>query len=197
VDAIRYYLALILVVTYPPAFLFWFAVHPFIGFWRRVGTAATYLVTTPAMLGACYALYHFRRPLLAVEYGTNWALAGVGVALYGLAMVVEVKCRRYLSLRTLVGVPELKAPGEGPGKLLREGIYARVRHPRYLGVLLGGVGVACFANYQAGYVLMLGLLPVAYALTVIEETELRQRFGEAYVSYSQDVPRLIPRLRRA
>ena len=195
-DAIRYYLALILVVAYPPAFLFWFGVHPFIRFWRRMGVTATYAVTFPAMIGACYALYRFRAPLLAVDYGTNWVLAGIGVALYGLAMVVEVKCRRYLSLRTLVGVPELKAPVEGPGKLLCEGIYGRVRHPRYLGVLLGGVGVACFANYQAGYLLMLALLPVAYALTMIEETELRQRFGEAYVSYSQDVPRLIPRLRR-
>ncbi len=196
-DGIRYYLALILVVMYPPAFLFWFAVHPFIGFWRRVGARLTYAVTMTAMLAACAGIYSAREALLEVEYGTAWPLVGTGVALYGLALVVERKCRRYLSLRTLVGVPELNAEQDGPGELLCEGIYASVRHPRYLGVMLGGAGVALIANYLAGYVLMLALVPVVYALTVIEEKELRVRFGEPYAAYCRDVPRLLPLRRRA
>jgi protein-S-isoprenylcysteine O-methyltransferase Ste14 len=195
VDAARYYLALILVVTYPPAFAVWFVIHPFIGFWRRMGAAATYAVTMPAALAVCYLIFRFRDTLLGVEFGTNRVLLALGIVLYSVAMAVELRCRRYLTLRTLLGVPELRAVEEGPGELLRQGIYARVRHPRYLGVMLGGAGVACVANYLASYLLMLGLIPVVYALTVIEERELRQRFGEAYERYSGDVPRLLPRLR--
>ena len=138
-------------------------------------------------------LFRARGSLLVVDYGTQWVLVGLGVVLYALASVVEIKCRRYLTLRTLVGIPELKAGDEGPGKLLNEGIYAHVRHPRYLGVMLGGTGLACIANYQATWVLMAALVPVVYLLTVIEERELRVRFGEQYARYAAQVPRIIPR----
>jgi protein-S-isoprenylcysteine O-methyltransferase Ste14 len=146
-----------------------------------------------AALVGCYGIFRFRDTLLAMEFGRSGVLMALGIGLYALAMVVEAKCRRYLSLHTLLGVPELKAAEEGPGNLLQEGIYARVRHPRYLGVMLGGAGVACGANYLAPYVLMVALVPVVYALTVIEEIELRQRFGQAYERYQDAVPRLIPR----
>ena len=194
VDTVRYYLALVVVVTFPPAFGFWFIVHPFIGFWRRLGSRVTYAIMLPLLLVSCYGLFRFRATLLAVDYGTQWVLIGVGFALYALATVVELKCRRYLTLRTLMGVPELKAPEEGPGKLLDEGIYSRVRHPRYLGVILGGAGMALIANYQASYAMMAATVPVVYLLTLVEERELRARFGEQYVRYSERVPRIIPQM---
>lgn len=195
-DAVRYYLALLLVVTYPPAFGFWFVVHPFIGFWQRRGALITYGILMPALAASCWALYELRDQLLRVQFGTQWVLVVLGVALYAAAALVEVKCRRYLSLRTLLGVPEIKAPQEGPGTLLCEGIYARVRHPRYVGVMLGGFGIALASNYLAAYVTMIALLPVAYALTVIEEQELLQRFGDDYLEYRARVPRFVPRALR-
>ncbi len=192
-DSVRYYLALILVAMYPPAFLFWFVVHPFIGFWRRAGATVTYAVNLPAMVAVMYLLFRSRDTILSVEYGTRPTLIVVGLVLYAVAVVVEVQCRRHLSLRTLVGVPELKAEQQGPGELLSEGIYARVRHPRYLGVMVGGAGIALVANYLAGYAVMLLLVPVLYALMLLEERELQARFGNAYARYARDVPRIIPR----
>jgi protein-S-isoprenylcysteine O-methyltransferase Ste14 len=91
-----------------------------------------------------------------------------------------------------MGIPELKATDEEPGKLLNAGIYAQVRHPRYLGVMLGGIGIACIANYQTAWVIMAALVPVTYLLTVVEERELRDRFGEQYTRYAEKVPRIIP-----
>ncbi len=193
-DTIRYYLALILVMSYPPAFGLWFMVHPFIGFWRRIGVGATFTVSTLVFAAVCYAIFRGRDTLLAVQYGTNWFLVGFGVLLYGLGAIVEKQCRKQLTLRTLVGIPELKAPQEGPGSLLEEGIYARVRHPRYLGVMLGGTAVAMITNYLAAYLLMLALIPVVYALTAVEEKELRERFGDDHRRYCERVPRIIPRL---
>lgn len=193
-DAIRYYLALILMMTYPPAFGLWFLVHPFIGFWRRMGVKATFTFSTLVFVAACYAIFRGRDTLLAVEYGTNWFLVAFGLLLYALGAVVEKQCRKHLTLRMLLGIPELKAPQEGPGTLLDQGIYARVRHPRYLAIMLGGTAVAMITNYLAAYLLMLALIPVAYALTVIEEKELRQRFGDQHARYCERVPRIIPRL---
>lgn len=194
-DTVRYYLALLLVVTYPPAFGFWFVVHPFIGFWRRRGAWITYGLMFPLMIASCVGLYALREPLLRVQFGTSWVLVALGAALYAAAVVVEVKCRRYLKLRTLLGVPEIKAPQEGPGTLLCEGIYARVRHPRYVGVMLGGFGFALASNYLAAYITVLAMVPVAYALTAIEEIELLQRFGDDYLHYRSRVPRFLPRPR--
>jgi protein-S-isoprenylcysteine O-methyltransferase Ste14 len=194
VDTVRYFTALVLVVMFPPAFASWFFIHPFIGFWRRVGPGLTLMIWFSAILAGFYGLFNVRGSLLAVDYGTQWMLVGLGVVLYVLGSVVEKKCRRYLTLRTLVGIPELKATDEEPGKLLNEGIYARVRHPRYLGVMLGGTGLACIANYQAVWMVMAALVPVTYLLTVIEEKELCARFGEQYTRYTEQVPRIIPLL---
>ena len=41
---------------------------------------------------------------------------------------------------------------------------------------------------------MAALVPVVYMLTLIEERELRVRFGEHYTRYADQVPRIIPRL---
>ena len=194
VDTIQYYAALLLVVMFPPAFASWFFIHPFIRFWRRLGSGLTYSIGFPALLAGFYGLFRVRGSLLSVNYGTQWMLIGLGLVLGAFACVVEIECRRYLAMRTLIGIPELKANDEEPGKLLNEGIYARVRHPRYLGLMLGGTGLACIANYQAAWVVMAALVPVTYLLTVIEEKELRVRFGEKYARYAEQVPRIIPRL---
>ena len=106
-------------------------------------------------------------------------------------MVVEVQCRRHLNFYTLVGMPELR-PVEG-GKLLTEGIYGRVRHPRYISVTLIVFAVAFFTNYLALYVMAVLFVPAIYLVAVFEERELRARFGRDYEAYSQAVPRFIPR----
>jgi hypothetical protein len=36
IDKARYYLALVMLAAIPPAILFWFSIHPFIRFWRRI-----------------------------------------------------------------------------------------------------------------------------------------------------------------
>ena len=192
-DTFRYWVAAIMVATFPPAFLLWFFIHPFIHFWRRMGATVTYIVNIGAGLALIYLLFRARGPLLATEYGTNWIFVGIAVVFYAGAVVVEVRCRRHLTMRMLVGVPEVKASQEGPGELLQDGIYSQVRHPRYLGAMLASVSMAFLVNYLATWVLLAGLFPLVYLLTLIEERELRERFGAGYVEYSKRVPRIIPR----
>lgn len=195
-DTARYIAALVLVVTMPPAVVYWFVVHPFAGVWRRLGYRWSLVVLLFAFFAGIGALAALRDVLVVGDLGTRWTLMPVAGALYGLSLALERKCRKHLSFRILVGIPELGGGSgrddDGPGELLTEGIYARVRHPRYLAVILGAWGWALFANYTAGYVVAALLIPSLWVLTVLEERELVERFGDAYRAYRTRVPRLIP-----
>jgi protein-S-isoprenylcysteine O-methyltransferase Ste14 len=97
-------------------------------------------------------------------------------------------------MRILMGMPELAGEG-GPGRLLCEGIYARIRHPRYIEIGLALLFDAMFTNFLASWVILAAGVPVLLAIIHIEERELRDRFGEEYVRYCERVPRFLPRRR--
>jgi protein-S-isoprenylcysteine O-methyltransferase Ste14 len=191
-DTARYIVALLVMVTFPGAILFWFSVHPFVGFWRKLGPAASYTILVGMMVAVGVAMFVTRERVLAVEYGTNSILVAVGLLLYGVAAAISVQCRKHLKFSVLTGLPEI-APDRKAGKLLTGGVYGIVRHPRYVSVFFGLIAVALFTNYLAAYVVLGVLTPVTYIMTLLEERELRDRFGQEYVDYSRRVPRFIPR----
>ncbi|RMH17339.1 MAG: hypothetical protein D6701_07650, partial [Gemmatimonadetes bacterium] len=131
-----------------------------------------------------------RDTLVGADLGWHLLLALPAAFLYGISIKLEVNTRKYLKINTLVGVPEFS--GAGDSNLLHEGIYAQVRHPRYLAIMVGTAGWALFANYAGPYVVAL-LLPAAlYGVTVLEERELLHRVPE-YGDYRARVPRFVPR----
>ncbi len=188
----RYIIAVLLVISLPPAMAWWFVIHPFVGFWRRVGKPITYTVMTVLFLGGVVGLFAIRDVLVSADLGTNWIMVGVAAVLIIPAIWLAIARAKYLSLAILTGVPELDADGSG-GKLLNEGIYAVIRHPRYVEVTLGTLAYAAFANYLGGYIIALLTIPAIHAIVVIEEKELAARFGEQYEAYRASVPRYIPR----
>src|SRR5439155_14538831 len=101
-----------------------------------------------------------------------------------------VRHRKYLTLQIQVGVPELT--GSREGVLLTEGIYSRIRHPRYVETILWILGYAFFTNYLAIYVAFLLMLPILHVVVLLEEKEFKKRFGAAYEAYCRHVPRYIP-----
>ena len=82
------------------------------------------------------------------------------------------------------------------GRVAREGIYARIRHPQYVGFFLVMTGFLL----QWPTLLTLAMYPIlilVYArLSITEERDSLKRFGEAYARYMVSVPRFIPRRRR-
>ncbi len=190
--AAGYVLAGLMLATFPAALLFWSLIHPFARFWRRRGPALTYTVVAILCLGLAYGIYQYRQPMLAVRWPFHWWLAALGLLLYAAAIWLEIQCRRHLKLRTLVGGPEL---GKEPGRVLTDGIYGRLRHPRYLSILLGVLAWACVLNYPAIWGLAVGVVPGLYLVILLEERELKDRFGGEYEEYMHAVPnRLVPRL---
>jgi len=178
-DLARYYLALVILVSVPGAVLFWFPIHPFAAFWRRAGAGPAYVVGFGVMIVAGAVLFLFRGPLLAVEFGASRVTAGAGVALLLVSAAIRRLWRKQLKISVLFGLPEL-APHRYPPKLLTEGVYARVRHPRYLEFSLGGLGAALISNYPAAYVAVLFTVAGLAALVPFEDRELEARFGEEF-----------------
>ncbi len=78
------------------------------------------------------------------------------------------------------------------GRVAREGPYARIRHPQYVGFFLIMTGFLL----QWPTLLTLAMYPVlvwVYArLAAAEERDSLTRFGEAYRQYMASVPRFVP-----
>jgi protein-S-isoprenylcysteine O-methyltransferase Ste14 len=92
---------------------------------------------------------------------------------------------------------ELRAHPEPSAEavLRTDGPYASVRHPIYVGLLLGAGGVALLRARPEpllAVVLLAGLLNVK---ATFEERLLLARFGAAYETYAAQVPRFVPTAR--
>ena len=190
-DKARYAVAVMILISVPIAIGLWYAIHPFARAWRRIGAAGTYLVLCIPGIGAGWLIWQWRGVLLGADLRAQPALAVPGVAAAVVGAGIARARRRHLTQRILVGVPELSRTD--PGRLLTGGIYDRVRNPRYLEFMAFIVAYACFANFAGTWVLVLLTFPAMHLLVLLEERELRDRFGAEYEAYCRRVPRWAPR----
>jgi protein-S-isoprenylcysteine O-methyltransferase Ste14 len=86
-------------------------------------------------------------------------------------------------------------PFNPPPILVKTGPYHYVRNPMLTGVFLFLFGLGCFIN---SFSLVLFFTPLfilfnVWELKTIEEPELAQRLGEAYIEYQRQTPMFVPR----
>lgn len=193
-DVVRYFLGVSIAIAVPLGILYWFVIHFWVRFWRLLGSAVTYMVVIPALAVLGWLLFRGRAWLLGTDLGTNWILIGIAVPLLGLMTLLECQYWKQLRIATLVGIQELSR--NQAGKLLREGIYGLVRHPRYLSAGVALLAEVLIVNYSGLYYLVLLALAPGYLMLVLEERELLDRFGQAYLEYQREVPRFLPRFYR-
>jgi protein-S-isoprenylcysteine O-methyltransferase Ste14 len=187
-------LAFVYVLLVFPAAVYCLTLHVALDCWRRMGGRSLWFALP--IWGVCdAAMLLFRHPLFAERFGRNGFTSAVGFILLILAAWLEVRTRRELGLRRLVGLAEVGSPSSRP-PLVVTGIYAKVRHPRYLGYLLGWLGVSLLAGAYG----ILGLAILSFLLYLmvarLEEKELEEYYGPEYSTYARAVPRFIPRWRR-
>lgn len=194
-NSVRYFLALSLVVSLPCLFLYWLLVHPFVNFWRGRGIGVTYTSLLAIIAAGMVGLFSLRHFLLGVDYGTNAPLIGLGLVFLTLSGWMRFAIQKRLSPQVLLGLPEI-APDRFPRALITDGIYARMRHPRYVQFLIALLGYALITNHLAVYLLTGLWLPGIYLIVLLEEKELRDHFGDNYQAYCRKVPRFLPKLRR-
>lgn len=190
-DDVRYFFALVLVLFMPPAVGLWYVIHPLVRFWRTLGPVWTYVVLLPPVFAGIYAVNLARDRLVGADLGFSWLTTVAALVLAAAGTRIALARRRHLTHRILTGVPELS--GTNPGVLLTDGIYGRIRHPRYVEITFIVFAYALFANHVGGYVVALLTFPALFIVVLLEEHELRDRFGMAYDDYCRRVPRFIPR----
>jgi protein-S-isoprenylcysteine O-methyltransferase Ste14 len=79
-------------------------------------------------------------------------------------------------------------------QLVTSGIYRHVRHPLYLSGLLILAGTNLYFSCQwAWFGLLMVLVPILYRLP-LEERELKERYGDEYISYMRKTKAIIPRI---
>ncbi|WP_438480777.1 methyltransferase family protein [Oleiharenicola lentus] len=123
---------------------------------------------------------------------TDWSLQHFAAVPFALLGALVYLASSWQIIRKGRGTP---MPFDPPQKVLTRGLYAWLRNPMYVGVLLIVVAEAIFVG---GVVLWLYFVFLAsvFQLVVrtIEENELRMRFGALYSDYCNQVQsRWIPR----
>jgi len=192
INVVRYYAALVVLIGLQYGILMWLVIHPLAlaKSLRQLGPVWAYaIVAVPGLLLAGTILW-LRDTILDIDYGTNYLWMALAVIPAALAVAIYVSHRKYLTWHILTGVPELT--GSQAGVLLTEGIYSRIRHPRYVESILWILGYALFTNYLAMYVAFLLMLPIMHIIVLLEEKELKERFGVEYEEYCRHVPRYVP-----
>lgn len=121
-----------------------------------------------------------------------WRLDGDAVRWLGVALLaaggvlrlwpVAVLGRRFSGLVAI-------QPGH---ELVTTGIYNRIRHPSYLGLLLSALGWGLAFDTWVGVLLALANIPPLVARMNAEERLLSSEFGGAYEEYRAQTARLIP-----
>jgi protein-S-isoprenylcysteine O-methyltransferase Ste14 len=169
-----------------PVPIYWLILHQPVLFWRKHMRAAFPVAVLAAWGIVDVLLYRLRLELFRRD-GVSW-LALLGFVLIGVDVFTFTKSEAVLGGRRIVGHSEL----EGSRELIARGLYTRVRHPRYLGMMSGVLGacliVALPPLWAAGVVwLFLALLTIR-----AEEHELHARLGPAYAAYAERVPALLP-----
>lgn len=131
--------------------------------------------------------------LFRTDWGTQPLLIALGILFLAYAFWLRILIGRTFTTRQLIGLPEIKSEkSSSTEELVTSGIYSRVRHPRYVQLVIASLGYAIMANYPASYLAVAIFVPGIYLVVLLEENELRQRFGLTYDEYASRVPRFIP-----
>lgn len=79
-------------------------------------------------------------------------------------------------------------------KIIKSGIYSRVRHPIYLAPVLMYLSIIILSLSLISFVIWILIIIFYYHMAKYEERLLIEKFGREYKDYMNDVPMFIPRI---
>ncbi|MFX0063171.1 MAG: methyltransferase family protein [Candidatus Hermodarchaeota archaeon] len=103
----------------------------------------------------------------------------------------------FLGLAIIVGVSSHNALfRENPdsSSLIKTEIYARVRHPLYLSMLLAYLALALLTLSIISFAIWILIFILFNKMATYEEKDLENIFGNEYTQYRKRVPKWIPKL---
>ncbi len=170
--------------------------------WRSMGVFGAFLIALfTEMYGFPLTIYLLtsylgsRYPVLnpfSHDTGNLWAmLLGGSTWVSGLFMLVGGA----LTLIALIILGRAwKQIHNANGALVTSGLYSHVRHPQYSGMFLLILGF--FIQWPTLVTAVMGpvLVLIYYRLSLREEKDMENHFGDTYTSYRQQVPMFFPSL---
>lgn len=189
-DPIFNYLALMVIIIWPVIPLFWIPVHGFSRIFKKLGLL-TYIAPVLTWTPLAILLFTRREFILGHKIVLPRAASIFGVFLLLIGTALQVWSARLLSLRGLMGMPEVSARVES--RFVTSGPYRIVRHPTYLAHTLMFAGLFLMTGMTGmGMVTLLDALLVGFIVVPLEDRELSARFGPAYDAYQKKVPGFFP-----
>ncbi|MBV9288099.1 MAG: isoprenylcysteine carboxylmethyltransferase family protein [Hyphomicrobiales bacterium] len=138
------------------------------------------------LLDAYLPAYSDRRDVLTLDgEEVRW----VGAVLFALGGVLRLAPVFVLG-RRFTGLVAIQPDH----RLVTSGLYGVVRHPSYLGLLLGALGWGLAFRAGVGIAIALLMIPVVLARIESEERLLAETFGAEYEAYRARTWRLAPYL---
>jgi protein-S-isoprenylcysteine O-methyltransferase Ste14 len=121
-----------------------------------------------------------------------WTIDGDAVRYLGLALLAVGSVLRVGPMFVLGRRFTWPLASQEEHPLMTTGFYRYIRHPSYLGALLGGTGWVLVFRSGVGLLLMALLLVGLFPVIGQEEALLASEFGEEYEAYRRRTWRLLP-----
>jgi protein-S-isoprenylcysteine O-methyltransferase Ste14 len=179
-------LAVVAMLWYVPVIGTTAFVHVFIDCWRAYGSRSYYIFSIVfglTLFGTALAL----PPVVDVRLSIPPSLRVFGISLFVLALAFMAWSYKTLTFKTLVWFPEVRQNLRTEACFVARGPYRICRHPVYSAALAILVAVFLVSGILIVWLPVIMLL----GLTVIEDSELRARFGMSYETYAQSTPALL------
>ncbi len=109
----------------------------------------------------------------------------LGVSLFAIGVSLRIIAKRTLGKDYSYGL-------KTPEKIVKHGIYGRIRHPCYFAMLLYVLGTPLIFSSVYGFLITLGFIPFTLYRIRIEEKMLTEKFGDEYREYVKKTKRIIP-----
>ncbi|MEI6712287.1 MAG: hypothetical protein WCO60_00940 [Verrucomicrobiota bacterium] len=177
-ESARYFIAVALTAVLPSLLLFWVIIHVSAIYWRHANGAVVFAIALLVFLAGMATVVSQREWLFKTDWGSSPTSIACGTVFLGVGIFLRASIRRTFTTRQLVGIPEIKSTQEqGNRRLNKNGIYSRVRHRRDVQLVIMASGYAMLANFPTAYVALAAFVPGIYIVVLLEEIELRERFG--------------------
>jgi len=122
-----------------------------------------------------------------------WSMVNYIFASFGLVLVFIGFIVRWISILKLKNAFTVDVAIGKDQELITDGIYKKIRHPSYLGLLLILVGLSiCMNSVISLLVIIIPMIVTVFYRISVEEKVLIEEFGEKYVNYMTRTKKLIP-----
>ncbi len=134
----------------------------------------------------------FSAGFILADYN-KWEPVNYLAAFLGLAVYISGMFVRWVSVRQLDKAFTVDISVMEGQQLITGGMYRKVRHPSYLGAVMIIAGIALGMNSVWSFLVVTIPVFLAFCYRIwVEESFMREVFGDKYAEYTSNTWRLIP-----